>query len=157
MTNISTAFAEIKTMMGTLFTENNGYYQLTNPYDIEENTETMHEKGWGVALGPGTNTNRQLCNRLSINRTIVITLTRRRFANELDTESKESAEKSILEDQFTLIQNIELYPSLNNSVSGITKFVYVSDGGIEAALPNSDAYIKLASTFEMEYFESLVT
>lgn len=155
MSNITTAFDAIKAKMLVLFPEVSGYYQLTNPYDVEENTITMHEKGWGVALGPGTNTNRQLSCRLSVQRDITIVLTRRRYANELDTPSKESAEKSILEDQYTLIKALEKDPTINSSVSGIARFVFASDGGIETILAESDAFIKLVTVFNMEYFENL--
>lgn len=126
MSNITTAFDQMKLLMQTLFPESSGYYQLTNPYDVEENTITMHEKGWGIALGAGVNTNRELSCRLSLQRDISFVLTRRRYANELDTDSKESAEKSILEDQYLLIRELEKYPSLNNSTSGITRLRFVS-------------------------------
>lgn len=155
MSNISTAFDAIKAKMQTLFTEVNGYYQLANPYDVEENTITMHEKGWGVALGAGANTNRELSCRLSVQRSISIILTRRRYANELDITPKEDAEKALLEDQYTLIKAMENEFALNNNVSGITRFTFSSDGGIESVLAESDAFIKLVSVFELEYFENL--
>lgn len=155
MSNISTAFDAIKAKMQTLFTEVNGYYQLANPYDVEENTTPMHEKGWGVALGAGANTNRELSCRLSVQRSISIILTRRRYANELDITPKEDAEKAILEDQYNLIKAMENEFALNNNVSGVTRCVFASDGGIESVLAESDAFIKLVSVFELEYFENL--
>lgn len=152
MSNISTAFDAIKTKMGTLFPS---HIQLSNPYDIEENTTASLELGWGVALGPGTNSNRNLSCNMSIQRTITMTLTRRRYANELDTESKESAEKSLLEDHYTLIKAMEKEGTLNSTVSGIARFFYASDNGIEVIVAESDSYIKLSTVFELEYFEDL--
>lgn len=150
--NISTAFDAIKTKMGTLFPS---HIQLSNPYDIEENTIAALELGWGVALGPGTNSNRNLSCNMSIQRTITITITRRRYANELDTESKESAEKSLLEDHYTLIKALEKENTLNSTTSGIARFVYLSDAGIEVVDTTSDSYIKISTEFELEYFEDL--
>lgn len=155
-TNISTAFDAIKAKLATLYPPGSGYYQLTNPYNIEENTDSAKELGWGIALGHGANTKRNLSNQMSLQRTIRIILTRRRYANELDTDSKESAEKSLLEDQFLLIRSLELEPAINNATSGITRFVYVGDDGIESVLADNDSYIKLSSEFELEYFESLL-
>ncbi|RTL05189.1 hypothetical protein EKK58_08555 [Candidatus Dependentiae bacterium] len=157
MTNISTAFDAIKTLLATLYPQADGWIQLTDPYNIEGNSLSMHNKGWGVALGPGVNTNRQLECRLSVQRTISITLTGRRYANELHTENKEVAEKELLEAQFLLIQALEKEPQLNNSSSGITRFRYASDSGIENVIAGNDAFIKIVSDFELEYFEQLYT
>lgn len=155
MSNISTAFAAIKALLGTLYATSSGYIQLTNPYDIAENTTASLEKGWGVAFGAGTNTHRELGCRLSVERKMTVTLTRRRFANELDTAQKEDAEKNIFEDQFLLIKNLENEPTINNAISGITKFAFESDGGIESVYDDTDTYIKLVSVFQLEYFENL--
>lgn len=157
MSNISTAFDAIKDLMEATFTDVAGYYQLSNPYDIEENTIAALEKGWGVGLGPAVNTNRELSCRLSLQRAISITLTRRRYANELDTESKETAEKDLLEDHHTLIKELEKYPQINNSTSGIARFRYTGDGGIESTIVDNDAFIKITTSFDLEYFENLET
>lgn len=155
MSNITTAFDIIKAKMITLFPEASGYIQLTNPYDIDENTVAALEQGWGVAFGEGTNLNLSVSCNLSVRRTINITLTRRRFALELHTENKEAAEKSILEDQYILIKAIETEPALDSSISGIAGMTFSSDNGIESVLAEGDSYIKLTSVFDLKYFENL--
>lgn len=155
MSNISTAFDEIKLRMEALFPYASGWYQMANPYQVEQNTLATHDKGWGIALGPGSNTNRNLSCKLSINRTITVTFLRRRYANEMDIVPKETAEKQILEDQYILIKDFEKAPALNNSTSGITRFQYDSDGGIENVFEGNEAFIKLATTYNLEYFEHL--
>lgn len=154
-TNISTAFDAIKAKMIALFPEASGYIQLSNPYDIEENTVASCEQGWGVAFGSGQNLNLEVGCRLSMQRTITITLTRRRYANELDTANKEDAEKLLFEDQYKLIQALELEPALDSSTSGIAGIGFSSDDGVEVIFEESDAYIKLSSEFELKYFEHL--
>ncbi len=156
-TNISTAFDAIKAKMISLFPESSGYIQLSNPYDIEENTEAACEQGWGVAFGSGQNLNLSISCNMSIQRTIAIVLTRRRYANELDTPNKEVAEKLLFEDQFTLIKALETEPALDSSTSGIAGFTFSSDDGIEVIFEESDSYIKLKSEFALKYFEHLET
>lgn len=155
MSNISTAFDAIKTRMQALFPEAQGWVQMANPYEPEQNTLAVHNKGWGIALGPGVNTNRNLSCKLSVQRQVIVTFLRRRYANELDIEPKETAEKAILEDQFVLIKDFEKTPALNNSTSGITRFQFASDAGIENVFAGEEAFIKLVTTYELEYFEHL--
>lgn len=155
MSNISTAFDEIKLRMQTLFPSGDGWIQMANPYEPEQNTLAVMNKGWGIALGPGTNTNRNLSCKLSVQRSISVTIMRRRYANELDIDPKETAEKAILEDQYILIKDFEKAPALNNSTSGITRFQFASDAGIENVFAGEEAFIKLVTTYELEYFEHL--
>lgn len=155
MSNISTAFDQIKLRMQTLFPEASGWVQMANPYEPEQNTLAVMNKGWGIALGPGTNTNRNLSCKLSVQRSISVTIMRRRYANELDIDPKETAEKALLEDQYILIKDFEKAPALNNSTSGITRFQFASDAGIENVFAGEEAFIKLVTTYELEYFEHL--
>lgn len=155
MTNISTAFAAMKTVLGTLFPDVSGYFQLTNPYDIEENPDGALMQGWGLAMGPGQNTQRLMSCNLSLSRTFSVTLTRARFGGDSVTENKEEAELLLFEDQFLLIRELENDVTLNNNVSGITRIVFLSDAGIEDVVTDNDHYVKLTSAFQMEYFEKL--
>lgn len=155
MTNISTAFTALKTVLQTLFPEGSGYFQLTNPYNIDENPDAALLQGWGLAFGPGENTERLLSCSLSLSRSFTVTLTRARFGGDSITENKEEAELALFEDQFLLIKELENDVTLNNNISGITRIVFRSDGGIEDVVTDNDHYVKLTSTFQMEYFEKL--
>ena len=155
MSNISTAYGAIKTKMEALFPIGSGYIQLVNPYDIDENTDSALKLGWGIALNSGTNTRRELSCRLSLERTITITFTRARYRSEFNTSQQETNEKLLFEDQYLLIKDLENEPMINNATSGIVKFTFESDGGVESVTGESDAYIKLSSIFSLEYFENL--
>jgi hypothetical protein len=148
---IDTIFSLIKTELGTLFPE---HEQHTNPYDPGENTERQLLQGWGIALGPGFNSERNLSCRLSIQRTINIPLTRARYGSSLDTEKKEENELLLLNDQFTLIKQLEKAPTLNNNDT-ITRFAWTGDSGIETIFAENDHYILINSAFLIEYFENL--
>lgn len=155
MSNITTAFDAIKSKMQTLYPTASGYSQLTNPYNIQDNPTLALMKGWGVALNSGTNSQRELSCRLSIQRTITVMFTRLSQGNELLTANKETNTKALFEDQFTLIKELEKETSLNNNVSGITRFVYQSDEGIGFVETDTESIFTLATTFLLEYFENL--
>lgn len=151
MSNISDAFDAIKTLVETTLPD---HKQLTNPYDIGENTTDSLLQGWGLALNAGLNTQRELSCRLSLQRTISIPIARARHGSSLDTLKKETNEKLLLEDQFLIVKALEKDPTVNDNAT-ITRFVFTGDGGIETVYADSDAYIVLISNFELEYFENL--
>lgn len=102
--------------------------QLTNPYAIEENTSLSLNQGWGLAVGPAVNTFRQLSCKLSVNRSMIITVTRKFFANELNIAGKDNVVKLLLEDQFLLIKMVENETGTFSAL--VAKGDYSSDSGI---------------------------
>lgn len=155
MSNISTALDAIKAKLETIFPENQGYIQITNPYNLADNADQMRDKGWGVAVGAGSDTNRNLGCKLSIARSITVVLCRMSEGLELNTVNKEGATKALLEDHFTLVKEITNDVTLQNATSGITKFVYNNDGGIEFVENAGERFFVINSVFDLEYFESL--
>lgn len=152
MSKISDLHAALKSRLLALFPIVDGFVQLTNPYNVAANTITALEKGWGLAIGPGLNTNRQLSCQLSIGRSMIVVLTRQFFANELDVDAKESGELLLMEDQFKVINDFESEPTINKTVA---KSNFISDEGIKRVFETKDQYMKLESVFEMEYLENL--
>jgi len=126
--------------------------QIANPYEIEKTANVILKNGFGIAFGPGTNTERQLSCQLSIDREIAIVITRQVSATEHDTARREEIEKDILEDQFLVIKAIERDPSLNNKAA---RARYTSDNGLEYLLLENSRYFVLQSNFAFEYFEDL--
>lgn len=129
-----------------------GYKQIPNPYEIEKTSNVILKKGFAIAFGPGTNTERLLSCQLSIDREIAIVLTRQVSSTEHDTNRRESIEKDILEDQFLIIRAIERDPSLNNKAA---RARYVGDNGLEFLSLENSRYFVLQSNFAFEYFEDL--
>jgi len=151
MSNISDAFDAIKALMQTTLP---GHNQLTNPYDIGENTTEQLLKGWGLAIGPGLNTQRQIGCDISIQRTFSIPLTRARHGNSLITSNKESNEKLLMEDHFLVVKAMEKDATVNDNLT-ITRCIFSGDGGIESVYADEDHYITIVASFELEYFEDL--
>ena len=151
MSNISSSYDAIVTRLGVLFPN---HLRMHNPYNPELNPESVLNKGYGIQMLSGVNTERNLSCLLSISRTIVIVLTRNYFSKELDTLTKASVEKTLLEDQFILIKDLEKDSTVNAS-SYITTFKYSSDSGIQSVFTDKNSFIKIETNFSLEYFEDL--
>lgn len=149
MSVITTAFDDIETRLDGLFSST--HRRLVNPYQPELNDTKALNRGWGFFIGPGTNTNRKLGCKLSIQREVTVLHTIINRGTERDITIRETAEKLLLEDQFLAIKNFEQNPVVNNDVP---KFVYSADNGIEYIFTEQTNFIMIRSTFIMEYFEA---
>lgn len=152
MSIISSAYDAILSRIETVLdTTAQGWFRLPNPYKPEENSERFLDKGYGIALGSGANTNRVVNCKFSIERNFTIVLTRKFFALEADPAAKAVTEKQLFEDQYALINDFEQDISINGSTM-YTR--YVSDGGIEYVSGEKDNYLMIRTEFAVEYLES---
>jgi hypothetical protein len=139
----------LKTLVETTLT---GYRQIPNPYETEKTANVILKKGYGLAFGPASNTERLLSCQLSVEREIVLVLTRQVSSTEHDTDRREDIEQAILEDQFLVIQALEADSSLGGNVS---RAAFLSDNGLEYVAIENSRYFVLQSSFVFEYFEDL--
>ena len=127
--------------------------RLSNPYDVEENTDLFLRQGYGLVLGPGENSKRNLCNVLSIRRTFQVIISRKYAATELNASGKATTEKQIMEDLKTLIAYFETNTTLN---TGVRVVGFESDSGIQFVKKSAtDMYLFTEGIFEIEYFETI--
>ena len=150
-TKITTLYNNMVTRIEALFPNK---HRLTNPYAVELNGHIFLKDGWGLAVSSGENTNRQLSCTMSINRTMIVTLTNELLATELDPVTKAVMEKTLLEDHFTLIKDFEKDTTINSS-SFRTSFL--SDSGIQFVVSEDKPFIYIQAIFETEYMEDLNT
>lgn len=150
MSKISTIREDLETIIDGLLT---GYQKIPNPYELEKISNVILRKGYGIAFGPGANTNRQLGCQLSVDREFAIILTREVAATEHNAEARETVEKSIFEDQYLIIKAIEKDADLLGSSAANAR--YVSDNGLEYVGLENSRYFVLVSNFSTEYFENL--
>lgn len=133
------------------------YSYLINPYIPEENDELRLRRGIGFFLGNASNNQRALSCFISISRTVTVTQTIKQLGTNLDSIIKDTATKTLLEDQHKLIKLFEAMPQ--ESANGIDKFIFLSDNGIEFVFGNGDEssenYLMLRSQFELEYLENI--
>jgi hypothetical protein len=149
VSKIKTIRQELETVIDGVIS---GYQKIPNPYELEKISNVILRKGYGIAFGPGTNTERMLSCQLSVDREFAVILTREVAATEHNAEGRETVEKSIFEDQYLIIKAIEKDADLLGSAS---RARYVSDSGLEYVGLENSRYFVLVSTFATEYFESL--
>lgn len=152
MSIISTAYDALLTRVETVLdVATNGHTRLPNPYKPEENNERFLVKGYGIVMGAGSNTQRLVNCKFTVNRQMEIVLTRQYFAREDDASAKADTEKALFEDQYLLINDFEKDISIN----GQTMYTrWESDSGIEYVSANTDRFLMLRTIFSLEYLES---
>ena len=149
---ISTIYDAMVTRLGTIFPN---HFRLPSVQYAELNPESFLVQGWCFRIGSGENAKRELSCQMAIDRTIYVTLTREFKALELDPAPKAAVEKTLLEDQYTLINDFEKTFTLNDPSVAACEFV--SDNGIEIVFyKEKDRFIKIESSFRIRYFESLL-
>jgi len=149
MSHISTIYDTVRTRMATLFPT---YKELPYPGSLEFNDGLFLTNGWAVQIGDATNTRRLLSCQFSISRNLSITITRKSFAVDRDITTRVAAEKGLLEDQYTMIKDLEKDPDL---ASTLARIEYTSDLGIQTLFSEQLHYLYISSTFSIEYFENL--
>lgn len=149
MSNISTAIDAIRTRVSTLLS---GHKKLSNNRVIEENAALYLDRGYAVAIGPGVNTNRLVGCKMSLNRSVIVTVTRAHFGVDLDTAVRDTLEKTLLEDQFLIIKDLEKDPTVSEAVAKIN---YTNDNGIEEVFIEEGHFLMIQTIFDFEYFEDL--
>lgn len=151
MSTISTAFDAVVTTVGTLLSS---HIQIPNPYVLSDNHDMVLRKGFGVGIGIGENTHRTMGDQHSIDRVILIVVTRQIFASETDTTAKNTGVKNLLEDHELIIAEAGKADKfgLSSSVSDID---YVSDNGIEAVRGDKENFLSISSTFSLKYINNI--
>lgn len=155
MSNISTIYNRIDTLLSETFTSGNSYRKMNYPYDIEQNDRFILNKGFGFYISNGSNTDLFFeGNIINLKRDLVVILSRIDRGTDLDTDLRQSAEKNLFEDQLTLINALGRDHTLKTI---ITKIVYDSDRGIEFAFDENERsnYLFLQTTFSFDYIECI--
>ena len=150
MSRITTIQGILNTKLATVFPL--PHRKLTNPFWIDQNDALTLNRGYGFYLGFGSNTNRYVGCNLTLQRQVIVTNTVVNRGTDRDIQIRESAELLLLEDQFNLIKAIELDSSLSGNTA---KFTYTNDNGIESIFLGQNNYLKITTSFVMEYFEDL--
>lgn len=149
MSKVSDVYQAYLTKIGTLLPSHS---RLSNPYKPDENPSILIKQGYGLQLGPGTNTNRNMGCSLSVRREFTVVITRLYLAREDDGAAKAVTEKQLLEDAVLIQLDVERDPTINSTA---TSSFYISDGGIEYVSNDTDRFLKTEIKFESEYFENL--
>lgn len=78
------------------------YLRIPNPYTVDVNTFLHLRKGFGLAIGPGVDTQRYVGCLVTWERTFSILLVKQVIATQNDVEVREVIEKDLLDDHDAL-------------------------------------------------------
>lgn len=151
MSNVSTAYDALKARLATLLPSVSGYSQLTNPYDVVDNNAQFLRKGWGLAVGPAQNTNRNLCGTISVERQFRVVLTEALEALEFGIDDKHDTVKSLLESAQIVIEDFERTYKLDSDQFNC---LWQSDSGINSVEGDDFTFLTLELTFNVEIFDN---
>ena len=149
MSKISNIIDGLLAFLETTFPEHKEHF---NPYALELNDSMTLEQGYSFFVGPTDNSDEMASCMLSLERSVVINLSRRVFGAHEDSCIRREAEKALLEDQFALIKQIENDPTLNPLIEVIQ---FIGDNGVEFIFGEEASYIAVKSDFTFRYYENL--
>ncbi len=150
MTAISDIYDAIITTVGT---ELPAFQRVPNPYSLDENTAILLRKAYGLAIGPGTNTERYVGCIATWQRDFTIGLVTQVVNTENDTLGRAAVEVDIIEAHRILLLAFETDPTLAGKC---IKAVITSDGGIDYIQGAQSKYLALEITLTVEYQEPAV-
>ena len=151
MSNISTAYDAIRTMIGTTLST---HTELSNPYFVDKDSDLNFTTAWTLGFGAGTNTKRNLNCKLSVQQDLVFVVTRKIFKTTHRTiDVRIETEKSLFEDWTLVISEIESNPTLGSS--SISKLEWVQHNGIEFIRSDRTDLIMIQTIISLDYFENL--
>lgn len=128
------------------------YKKLPNPYFIADNNELYLTKGYGVAVGSGSRTDRLLSCQFSWQRNFTIVLSNLVTTTDHNTTQREALVKGMLEDHTLVIEALEKDAAL----SGLCiKAEVFSDSGIQYLAGTTGRYFILEIDVTTEYLKDL--
>jgi hypothetical protein len=128
------------------------YTRIPNPYETSENPSLFLRKGYGLGFSNGENTNRQICDKFSVRRSFTLVLINQVFSTEMNSSGRASFERSLMEDHYAIINAIEKDVNLGGKVSQVS---YQNDSGIDYVENDTEKFILISSTFDIEYLETI--
>lgn len=152
MSAVSTAYDNLRTRVATILTSGDGWFEVPNPYNPAGNSALIQEKGWGIAIGPGQNANRELSCNIHIDRTFTLLICMALHAQDHDADKYASLVKEIYEALFSVTEDFETNDSLN---SGLILCNYESDSGIQTFEADKFDFLYVQATFTTRLIETL--
>jgi hypothetical protein len=149
MTAISDLYDGIDSILVGLFPAPT-YKELVWP-DVPEldNTLTL-SRGYGFYIGPKTGVSLTTGRYQQFEADIIVRQTIINRGTDRDLTIKKTAEKTLLEDQFTLVD----YFRLNTApIAKVWRIDYVSDAGIERVFTDKQNYVMITTVLRAVYAE----
>lgn len=128
------------------------YRRLANPYDIEDNNELYMTKGYGVAVGSGTRTDRLISCQKSWERSFTVILINQITTTDHNIAANDDIQRNLLEDHFAVFSDLEKETTLSQIA---IRSQVESDDGIEFVDLETARYYVIQLSVLTEYLEDL--
>lgn len=148
-TKITTLYTALIALITATYPESR---RLTDVENIEDNDAPLLRHGWGIAIGAGRNTNRNICPNYSQARKFTIVLSRECIYKDSDVARRDEAKLNLLEDAHLLFAAAVDNLTLDGAVLGM---LYESDGGPQEIKLEDKPYLFLEATFDVEYIQQV--
>lgn len=131
-----------------------GFARIPNPYNITENVALILKKSFGVAIGPGVNTQRYVGCLVSWERNYTISIITQVVNTENDVTGRFNVEKDMIDRHRDVLLAFE-----NDSTLGgnCIKAVITDDSGIQYIDGQQGKFLAVEIALAVEYQESLTT
>ncbi|NBU34065.1 hypothetical protein EB118_06770 [bacterium] len=148
-TKIADIYDTIVTKLETILP---GFQRVPNPYALDENTAILLRKAFGLAIGPGTNTERYVGCIATWERDYTIGLVTQVVNTENDTLGRAMVEKDIIDAHREILLAFETDSTLDGQC---IKAVITDDSGINYIQGVESKYLALEITLRVEYQEPI--
>lgn len=147
MSLITTVFDNINTRLNSIYATPT-YKKLVNPYILELNDTLSLNRGYAFFMGPGLNTKKLIGDVVTFEREVTIVNTIVNRGTDRDVTIRETAEKTLLEDQFLAIDSFH-----QTILSDAWDLNWESDGGIEFIFTEKQNFLSIRSLYRLRYSE----
>lgn len=122
--------------------------RLENVDDLELNKAPLLRLGWGLKIGPGRDSKRDLCPAYTQFRDFTVILVREGAAKDSDMVRREQAKVDLLEDLHLLRKALDPDQNLSGTAISVT---YQDDGGPQDIEADGKWYVALEAQVSIEY------
>lgn len=147
MSLITTVFDNINTRLSSIYSTPT-YKKLVNPYILELNDTLSLNRGYAFFMGPGLNTKKLIGDVVTFEREVIIINTIVNRGTDRDVTIRETAEKTLLEDQFLAIESFH-----QTILSDSWDLNWQSDNGVEFVFTEKQNFLSIRSNYRLRYSE----
>ena len=137
-------------IVSVLSTELTGYTRLPNPYSVDQNTFLYLQNGYGLAIGPGVDTERYVGCLITWRRDFTIIVVNQITTTMNNTDAKVIIEKGLLDAHDGLRKAIYLNSTLGGKA---IKATLTDDQGVSFIDADALKFIAVEMTVSVEYQE----
>ena len=156
MSKITAVYNQIIAKLEELFpqtNDENAYFRIPNPYNLEDNNYNFLRKGWGLKVGTASPTPFEGCNFL-FGRTFSVVFTREADHVESENTETDDASLELLEDVQAVQQLFFSYNELG--IEAQIASVDLGDAtGVESFIADKENFLSMEVTFTFNIVENI--